>query len=219
VNVTDVHAQLRETYVRLIASSLAVQHYEVKRVANIAGGENIGSLPSTSISLKNVAYETIYRELSRNQIYHLKFVDGGLVQFQYQFDKSGAICKHRLAYFPSPQLPTQEEAPELYEQDQLFADILEQRIVRFPLRFDFDPSNHHEVDHPVSHFTMGQFQNCRMPVTGPITPNSFILFLLRNFYSQVYVANKNRFDKRVKTIATRPTITDNERRIAHFVVP
>nr|VFK30828.1 MAG: Uncharacterized conserved protein (DUF2290) [Candidatus Kentron sp. MB]VFK34387.1 MAG: Uncharacterized conserved protein (DUF2290) [Candidatus Kentron sp. MB]VFK76491.1 MAG: Uncharacterized conserved protein (DUF2290) [Candidatus Kentron sp. MB] len=61
-------------------------------------------------------------------------------------------------------------------------------IVPFPLRFDFDSREEVfvEVEHPKSHLTMGQYENCRIPVSAPLTPYHFIGFILRNFYNTAY---------------------------------
>ena len=120
--------------------------------------------------------------------------------------------KQRLAFFPSSILPTMDEAPYLYENDELFGDILVDRLVRFPIRLDYDPANHRDVLHPQCHLTLGQFENCRIPVTGPIMPNTFLLFVLRNFYFRSYLKHKNLFDKRMKLTTPLLTISVAEQR-------
>jgi hypothetical protein len=67
-----------------------------------------------------VSYDDVYSELDQNEAYHLKLVDGGLLAFQYSFDAAGKLTEHRLAYFPCPTLPSAEDAPALYEQDELY---------------------------------------------------------------------------------------------------
>ena len=51
------------------------------------------------------------------------------------------------------------------------------------LQFDYDPKSSIKIEHPSSHLTIGQYKNCRIPVSLPITPNIFIDFILRNFYN------------------------------------
>ncbi|EQD52941.1 hypothetical protein B2A_06383, partial [mine drainage metagenome] len=93
------------------------------------------------------------------EAYDTKLVDGGLLVFQYHFDSAGTLLKHRLAYFPNPELPTADEAPELYAQDELYGDIIAKRLVRFPIRFDYMPTLRSDVVHPASHLTLGQYEN------------------------------------------------------------
>lgn len=214
----SVLAQLRDIYSRMIKSGLSVKQFNPSDRAISGGRRSIGDMPSTAIALRDIVYELIYEELDTHDAYHIKLPDGGLILFQYTFTSDGKIAKHRLAFFPSSVLPTVEEAPYLYENDELFADIMLDRLVRFPIRFDFDPANHKDVLHPQCHLTLGQFENCRIPLTGPIMPNAFVMFLLRNFYSHSYLKNKNLFDKRMKSGTPLLTITEAERRIAHFVM-
>lgn len=58
----------------------------------------------------------------------------------------------------------------------------------FPLRlgFDSDDGRFEALHHPKSHLTLGQFQHCRIPVSGPLTPVQFLGFILRNFYNTAH---------------------------------
>ena len=213
-----VLAQLYELNRRMLESSLSMQlNYPAER--NLPGGcTSIGDLPLAALALKDIPYRVIYGELAQNNAFHIKLPDGGLLLFQFRFSATGDIENHRMAFFPSPELPTIEEAPYLYEQDELFADIMVERLVRFPVRFDFDPTAHVDVLHPRSHLTLGQFENCRIPVQTPLLPNMFLLFILRNFYFRSYLRNKNIFDKKMKSTAVEECITVNERRVPYFVI-
>jgi len=212
-----IGAEIREVLARLITAGLSVQQYVPSIKEGGAGSVRIGDLPVASAAMKNTPYQTIYESLESNASFHAKLIDGGLLSFQYVVAPK-FILGHRLSYFPSYTLPTVEEAPYLYENDELFAEIMLQRLVRFPIRFDFSPEQHVDVDHPQCHMTLGQFDSCRIPVTGPVGPHAFTLFILRNFYRRSYVRHKNVFDKRIKRVLMDPTITVAERRIAHLVV-
>lgn len=212
-----VRQQLNEVYSRLIFTNLSIKQFYPKEQNLAGGGISIGSLPLGSISLRDISYEVIYKELESNDGYHIKLPDGGLLIFQYTFDSEGTLAKHRLCYFPSFVLPTIEEAPHLYENDELYGDVILNKLVRFPIRFDYDPRAHIEVEHPKSHLTLGQFENCRIPVDGAVSPNAFVMFLLRNFYSRSYRKNKNQLDKKPHHIPAMQTITHAERRISHFL--
>lgn len=136
-----------------------------------------------SVASKDVMYREIYDRLKGERAYLVRMADGALVQMMYIF-KEGEIQRHRLAFFPSPYLEEFQNAPEIYLEDEVYADILDRNIVPFPLRFDFDGRDgvHEEVTHPMSHLTLGQYRNCRIPVTAPLMPYHFIEFILRNFY-------------------------------------
>jgi len=65
----------------------------------------------------------------------------------------------------------------------MYLDILDQRVVTVPLRFDFDSGDAFiPVEHPKSHLTLGQYENCRIPVSSAVSPFQFMDFILRNFY-------------------------------------
>lgn len=212
-----VRRQIADLLDRLIASSLSVKQFFPSLRKGDTGCLLIGRRQSSAVALRDVPYDDIYRELDSNEAYDVKLVDGGLLIFQYRFDGSGELKQHRLAYFPSPALPSVDDAPTLYEQDELYGDILDRRLVRFPIRFDFAPDKRVDVLHPASHLTLGQYENCRIPVAGPLGPYAFATFIIRNFYYRVYTRNKNTFDRRTPPLARLETISDSERRISHFI--
>lgn len=140
-----------------------------------------------SVALRNISYDKIYRRLDSEKNYNIKMLDGALLQFMYEFDSNENLTKYRLAFFPSPTLEEFQNNKEVYESDAIYADILQRNIVSTPVRFDYDPSNFKPLIHPNSHLTIGQYQNCRIPVNCPLSPYQFINFILKNFYS---TANK-----------------------------
>lgn len=216
MNPNSVRRQFAEFVDRLITTSLSVKQFS-PAIRTIPGSDVlIGRKVSTAIALRDVSYDTVYRELDSNEAYDVKLVDGGLLLLQYRFHANGTLLQHRLGYFPSPTLPTVDEAPELYENDELYADIIDRRLVRFPIRFDYAPKQHTDVVHPASHLTLGQYENCRIPVSGPLGPNSFGMFIIRNFYCRAYTRHKNKFDRRTEPVERLESITFAERRLSHF---
>lgn len=211
-----VRRQIADFIERLISASVSAKQFHPSVRTGEGGSVHIGR-QSTSIALRDVSYDDVYRELNLNDAYDVKLVDGGLLIFQYRFGSDETLLQHRLAYFPCPALPTVDEAPALYEYDELFGDIIARRLVRFPIRFDYAPSNYADVVHPASHITLGQYENCRIPVVGPLHPNSFGMFIVRNFYSRVYIRHKNKFDRKIHRLEQIETISVAERRISHFV--
>jgi len=210
-----VRSQLETVFIRAIETGVAVQQ-NFPRSGSSNGQKSLGNLDGSAIALKNASYRDIYAELEKNKQFHIKLPDGGLLVYQYTFDNEDKIIKNRLGFFPSPNLPTFEENPELYEQDELYGDIMTHRIVRFPIRFDFDPKNYQPKFHPHSHLTLGQFDNCRIPVSHPLSPNDFTLFILRNFYHRLYKRHLNKFEKRMNVCSSAEYITDFERKITYI---
>lgn len=170
-----------------------------------------------SIALKNISYENIYHRLSNSKNYNVKMLDGALIQLMYQFDSEDNLQKYRLAFFPSPTLEEFQNNEDIYESDDVYADILNKNIVTTPIRFDYDPTNFQPLDHPNSHMTIGQYKNCRIPVNCPISPFLFITFILRNFYN---TAN-NKFSEELKfenEVIFPECIDDLEKSILHLSV-
>lgn len=146
------------------------------------GNIGIPGKPDLSISLKNIPYVDTYNSLNKTKSYNLKMIDGALIQMTYSFDQND-LLKHRLAFFPSPTLNEFQNNSEVYELDEIYADILERNVVTVPIRFDYDPQNFVIREHPKSHLTIGQYKNCRIPISAPLSPNIFMDFILRNFYN------------------------------------
>ncbi|MHC5897197.1 DUF2290 domain-containing protein [Nostoc sp.] len=168
-----------------------------------------------SIALKNIDYKDIYQELDKGKNYNFKMIDGALIQLLYTYKKSELIS-HRLAFLPSPFLELFQNEPAIYEADEIYADIIAKNILPVPIRFDYDPDNHKELDHPKCHLTLGQFENCRIPVCSPIAPSIFISFIIRSFYNTAFrkftdelTFSSKLFDK---------TITVAEKKVLHMAI-
>jgi hypothetical protein len=164
----------------------------------------------------DIDYSDIHRELTKKKSYSAKFLDGGLLQLMYRFE-GDQLLQHRLAHYPSADLRPFQEDPESYMRDELYVEIISRRIVPFPVRFDFDVKNHEDVIHPKCHLTLGDVKDCRMPVTGPLTPRWFFEFILRNFYQTkehdfVAALPKHR-------LQFEATITQKERGLIHLAIP
>lgn len=155
----------------------AIRESGRKHEVTFSGAEHI------SIAFGDIEYSEIHRELAGKRSYNMKLVDGALLQLMYCFE-GNRLLQHRLAFYPSPRLRPFQEDPEAYMHDELFLDIVQRRIVPFPLRFDFDNRENVAVDmrHPRSHLTLGDVKGCRVPLTAPLTPRWFVEFVLRNFY-------------------------------------
>ena len=184
--------------------------------ANAAFEISVSTAAGMSVALKNVAYRDIYLELEKARCFNIKMLDGALISLRYRFRK-GAICEHSLSYFPSPDLEHFQNEPEIYLEDQVYADVVAKNIVPFPVRFDFsdDKEKFVEVHHPYSHLTLGQYENCRIPVCSPLGPLAFGGFVLRNFYNTAFRKYSEKFPN--TRLAFTNTITQKERKIPHVV--
>lgn len=176
----------------------------------------VSTAAGMSIALKNVSYTDIYDELVKARCFNVKMLDGALISLRYRF-RAGIICEHSLSYFPSPSLEHFQNEPEIYLEDEIYADVIARNIVPFPVRFDFsdDTAKFVEVHHPYSHLTLGQYENCRIPVCSPLGPLAFVGFVLRNFYNTAFRKYSEKIP--VSKLAFTNTITLKERKIPHVV--
>lgn len=176
--------QIQKITETLIDSSFQIEFNWVSEKNGVIAWDNFKDI---SFSLKKIPYEQLYQECVNENAFNFKLLDGALIQFMYECNKS-EILKHRLAFYPNPNVERFQDDPENFENNhfgnELFSEIYEKRAVVFPVRFDFDIDNNKyiEHDHSYSHLTLGNYSNCRIPVAKPISPNKFMLFILKSFY-------------------------------------
>ena len=171
-----------------------------------------------SLALKDYAYNEIYQRLLNARAYNVKLPDGAMMQMMYGF-VGDELLRHRLAFFPSPYLEEFQNHPEIYLDDEIYADVVARHIVPVPVRFDYDARKevHRELVHPKCHMTLGQYEGCRIPVTSPLMPNRFVDFILRNFYHTAFLRHADGFPTFSGSFPE--SIVLSERSVMHAVVP
>lgn len=214
----EIRSQIEKITAEIVGASLCNRQNFPSMVELGGDVTEIGITQSGAIglALKNEPYPVIYRALDEAEAYNFQMLDGGIVQMMYRFKKK-EIVAHRLAFFPSPFLEEFQNNPDIYNKDEIFAEVIAKNVVPSPVRFDFDCREDvvRDVEHPHSHLTLGQYQNCRIPVCSPVMPHQFVGFVLRNFYNTA----SNRCSDFVPRSSWRfgKTITKNEEKIPHFV--
>jgi hypothetical protein len=173
-------------------------------------------LEDISIALKDRPYAESYSELLKREQFSIKMLDGAIIQLMYKFDGAGKLLKHRLCFMPSPFNHEFQNEPEIYLEDQIYAEVVDKRILPVTIRFDFDPSNAIDIHHPGSHFTLGQYKNCRIAVSGPLTPSIFIEFILRSFYNTAFTNTVEIFSLALTQF--EQTITPQEKQRLHLSI-
>lgn len=206
----NILKQIHKITAKLIRLGLSAQQ---NYPSNQKGCITYSGMKDISIAMKNIAYEEIYKNLEASENYNIKMLDGALIQMLYSY-RDNKLVSHRLAFFPAPNLESFQNEPDLYEEDEIYADILGKNIVTFPIRFDYDPDNFMDLEHPKTHATFGQYKNCRIPVSEPLTPEIFIIFLLRNFYNTAFRKYTQEFS--ISTHRFPQTITDKEKASFHL---
>ncbi len=171
-----------------------------------------------SDAMKNRPYSDIYDRFTAERVYNIKMPDGALIQMMYHI-RNDEIIRHRLAMFPSPHLDVFQNEPDLYLEDDIFADVVARNVLPVPIRFDYDGRDEsaRDLDHPKSHLTLGQYEHCRIPVSSALTPFWFVHFILRNFYNTAF----SKYSVSIPTFALSFTecITESESNVVHIAVP
>ena len=195
------------------------QNFAIRR--NLEGKRVAVTFPQAehvAIAMKDLAYGEIYAVMAQERAFCAKMPDGALIQMMYLFN-GPQLELHRLAFFPAPHLEEFQNNPDIYLEDDIYADIIARNIVPFPLRFDYDsrPNVCREIEHPKSHLTLGQYENCRIPVTAPLTPCRFMDFILRNFYHTAFHSYADKMPKYDAVFAE--SIFNSERNLVHIHIP
>lgn len=215
--ITDIQAQIRSITLKLIESGLSIGHNFPKRDGSEITWEGYRNL---SFVLKDEPYRILYDNVVAEKDYNIMFIDGSVIQLSYKFHKRD-IAEHILLYLPNPSDEKYVDSPEDFEEnnygEKLFTENSSENYVAFPIRFDYNMSSKifKEITHPYSHATLGNYQNCRIPVISPISPYRFIRFILTSFYSLKYneLFEPTFLDCPIKIV---PTITNRERNFIHF---
>ena len=143
---------------------------------HIPGRHNAGS----SFTKLN-QYVSIYE----SGAYHCILFDGSIVRASFKFEKN-LLIQENLMYWPAPLTVPEDEVDELGIRDAIDMRLLslnsnsEALNMRTPFRIDYDLSNANDM-HPETHLHI-QHSDCRISVNKPICFNTFIRFIISNFY-------------------------------------
>lgn len=217
-NCKDIESEICCLTAQLIDVGLCIKQNWPSCVKNNSEGKlvqsiNICGVEELSFSLRNVSYDEIYEELIKRKAYNIYLIDGGLIQFLYTFQYD-SLVKHTVSFYPCPNLLEYQNNPEIYETEILYAEVVYRNLVVTPIRIDYDPENFEDYIHPKTHLTIGQYRNCRIPTSSPVTPFQFVNLILRAFYNTPFnhyceklVKKSNFFDE---------TITKKEASFPHI---
>jgi len=172
--IKKIIKQIKSITNLLLRSGLIVEYNDISEKD---GRITWSDFKDYSFVYKDCDYELIYDKCKSDRDFNFMLHDGGIVQMMYILDRE-EIVKHRLLFLPA----INSESDTIYEENR----TINSKQVPFPIRFDYD-NNNVKINHPASHLTLGNYDSCRIPVSSPITPNRFIVFLLNNFYQDYYV--------------------------------
>jgi hypothetical protein len=206
----------------LVETSL-VDRQNYPRKKQVSDGGVVIDFPSalpTSSMIKDQNYSEMYLQQVKASSFNFYMLDGALIQMQYEFwGKRKGLHKARLAFLPSPDLSEFQNNPEIYIEDVVFAEVVDKRVVAVPVRFDFDNTDGvaRSVVHPRSHLTLGQYKNCRIAASRPLSPGVFVDFILRSFYNTAAMELSKGVPRENHRFLE--TVTPEEVNLVHVAIP
>ena len=220
VSATVVAGSINRAVRHLVQQGLADDQNTAFERSGTGGRQQVvfRGVSSLALALKKREYSETYARLRAARAYNARMADGALIQMAYEFH-GRRLIKHRLAYLPSVRSDPFQQSPAVYLEDEAFGDVAAAVAVSFPLRFDFHASDerHRVLEHPKCHLTLGDWPECRIPVSAPVPPVIFVDFLLRSFYDTRSMRWSERLPR--EDMRFEPSIHDRERRVLHVVVP
>jgi hypothetical protein len=163
------------------------------------------------------SYEDLYSDQLARGCYQLRLPDAGLIQMSYKF-MGRDLCSQRLAYLPSPDLLPFQTDPDLYLGETAYLEVVGSQVMSVPVRFDFDDRvGVPTPGHAASHMTLGQYANCRIPISRPSLPSTFVEFIVRHFYSTPEMSIGIIGDRSMRAFA--PSLTKEDGNGAHLLIP
>lgn len=130
-----------------------------------------------------------YISIYETGAYHCILFDGSIIRTYFKFSKN-ILLQEILLYWPAPLNIPEDEVDELGIREAISMSFSDQGLrderssMRSPVRFDFDPSKSNE-NHPETHIHI-QHANCRISARRPICFNTFVKFIFKNFYPDIY---------------------------------
>ena len=156
---------------------------------------------------KHVSASRIMDALLLARQYTILLYDKGIIQAEFCIS-NGEIAKERLVFLKKHnRIWTKEEIIDADEEDEdWFAD--EESVPLF-IRVDYDPSNHIECEHAISHLTLSNHESCRIPLQDALSFSEFIGFILLHFYGYKLSIAPYRMEKPC-------SISELERKMIHL---
>jgi hypothetical protein len=142
-----------------------------------------------SLMVENPSHVGDYLSILEKREYSYLMRDGGVLQIAFVFDR-GQIERHRLLYFPCPFRITRHDLNAFNGglldliQDAFMDELDEKLLLRSPIRFDYVPNAGTDF-HPASHLTLND-PSCRIPARAPLRFDTFMKFVLENFYIEAW---------------------------------
>lgn len=148
-----------------------------------------------SVCQKN-NYKDIYLAIMNNNDYDILLTDSSIIQFSMNINQQNSDdITIRYAYYPNfAKVKTYEAFLEEFEftyedvGDELMSEYeqsLDEAKINSgicPIRYDYDYRLYDGLNHSISHIHIGHNNEVRIATSKILTPEKFILFVIRNTY-------------------------------------
>ena len=144
-----------------------------------------------------------------NREYNLLLYDKGIFQFEFEIS-NGKIIKERFVFIKKQNKLWNKDEISFLDNDEIAEDWFINEIgIPIIIRIDFDEKNYVEMKHPMSHMTISNYDECRIPMQGPISISKFVNFVLNIFYNDNIEILDCSYDEII-------TISNKEKQLLHF---
>lgn len=169
--------------------------------------------PQIIATLREVTYLEQWQLARRNKWFHVCTEDHSLFIFSEAGNASHSFLHAPLElqsmreYLGSRGLPydtrTVQEHRDAYD---LIFETAELRTHILPIRYDCDPVAYEEGVHPHAHLHFGLENNVRLGMQRLLTPEAFVLFVMRQMYPQCWRRLVERRDELYMSRAIRESL-------------
>ena len=158
---------------------------------------------------KHLPIETIMDTLLEKKEYNILLYDRSIIQYEFIIER-GKIIKERLIFIKKHNYLWSKEEIADKDMENFEIDWFEEELgIPVVIRIDYDQENHIDIIHPITHMTLSNYEECRIPMMGSVSLYNFINFILNFFYNDS-LSFKSKFE------GNDITITDNEKKRVHF---
>jgi len=154
----------------------------------------------------NITYSKLIDELLYNRQYTILLYDMSLIQAEF-YVRGNRIEKERLLFIKKHNVMWNRDEINEWEvnDDPWFEN---ENGIPVVFRVDYDPYNYEDIVHPNTHFTLSNYESCRIPMKGIVTFSEFVAFVLKNFYEMEIKNSQFRY--------MEETISVNEKKLIHL---
>ena len=148
----------------------------------------------------SISASDLYSQLYQSNQFNIEFADGSILLFECTIERKN-IIKQRIVFIKIfdnlVAINADKNSWEYYQ-----ANDDEKNQLSFPilLRVDYN-ANEQKNDHPISHLTISNIENCRIPIVANWGIDRFIEFVIHEFFHRYDICfDKIDFDSTIKEI-------------------